>query len=430
MSAATVDANVPILETAASVPLDDKPIMPTDGEAPPTVGENFRLYALAALTAGVFALCIAVAYPFKEAITWAVAFAIIGMPAHRRLEAAIKRPSVSAFISTTVVAVIIIGMGLLVAYPLGEKAPEVAKQAGVTPASEDGNPPNDSSAPKAKPPRESAPPAAAEKNPEAARETAADAQVRETLGKVPVLNWIAEKADQLGVNLRAQVKGAIANFTQDFSSIASNSAAFAVQFLAALFLLYFFFKDRDEFMHGLRAFLPLTRGEADHIFHRASDSVYANLWATFVTSVVDGVGIGLMFWWLGLPDPFLWSVVMFVLSLLPVVGAGLVWVPAAGYLAVHGQWLSSLILIAWSTMFFILNDNIFYAKLAGPRMRMHEAPALLAFFGGIVVFGISGMVLGPAIWALGMAFLEIWKYRLTGEHPAPTIVAPGAAAPA
>jgi predicted PurR-regulated permease PerM len=405
----TIEESVGLLEAAGSAPLDEKPVAPpVEGEAPPqTVGENFRLYALGALTAIVFALCLMVALPFMTAMTWAVAFAIIGMPAHRRLEALIGNPSIAAFLSTTVVAGVIIGMGLLVAYPLAEKAPEVAKSAGVAPASAATGDAG----------------SVQEKNPARAREeAAADAEMRETLGRVPVISRIADWADRVGVNIRGQVQAAIANFTRDFSSIASNSAAFAVQFLAALFLLFFLYRDREEFKRGLRAFLPLTRSEADHIFTRASDSVYANLYATFVTSVIDGVGIGLMFWWLGLPDPLLWAVVMFILSLLPVVGAGLVWLPAAGYLAVHGQWVSGLILIAWSTMFFVLNDNFLYARLAGPRMQMHQAPALLAFFGGLAVFGISGMVLGPAIWALGMAFLEVWKHRLTGVDPAPAII--------
>jgi len=423
MSAATVEKTVEILESAGAVPLDEKPVAPpVEGEAPPpTVGENYRLYALAALTAIIFTLCLLVAYPFMTAITWAVAFAIIGMPAHRRLERAIGRPAVAAFTSTAVVAALIIGMGLLVAYPLAEKAPQVADHVGLKSAP-------DSAATKID--EKSATTAAdtsVKNEPRAREEAAADAEFRETLGRVPVLDRVAAWADRVGVNLRAQVQAAIANFTRDFSSIASNSAAFAVQFLAALFLLYFLFKDRDEFMSGLRAFMPLTRTEADHVFHRASDSVYANLWATFITSIVDGVGIGLMFWWLGLPDPLLWAVVMFILSLLPVVGAGLVWLPAAGYLAVHGEWLSSIILVVWSTAFFILNDNILYARLAGPRMQMHEAPALLAFFGGLAVFGVSGMVLGPAIWALGMAFIEVWRFRLTGENPAPTIATPSEA---
>jgi predicted PurR-regulated permease PerM len=136
-----VEESVERLEAAAAVPLDEKPVAPpVEGEAPPqTIGENFRLYALGGLTAVVFALCLLVAYPFMTAMTWAVAFAIIGMPAHRRLEALIGKPSVAALLSTTVVAALIIGMGLLVAYPLAEKAPEVAKRAGVAPASESSN---------------------------------------------------------------------------------------------------------------------------------------------------------------------------------------------------------------------------------------------------------------------------------------------------
>ena len=89
----TVEQSVEILNAASSVPLDEKPVAPpVEGETPPpTVGENFRLYALGALTAIIFALCLFVAFPFMTAITWAVAFAIIGMPAHRRLESGVQR---------------------------------------------------------------------------------------------------------------------------------------------------------------------------------------------------------------------------------------------------------------------------------------------------------------------------------------------------
>lgn len=378
------------LETNAAVPLDEKPAATSDGDvAPPTVGENFRLYALAAITVIVFGLCAYISLPFLPAITWSVALAIVAVPVHRRIERAIQRPNVAAFISTAVVSVTIIGTGAFVAYHLGKEGMRIA----------------DSNA-------------------------EAPTDVKGTLEKVPGASPIASRLERAGVDIEKQARDIVATFTQDFSGLIQGSMTSIGQFLAAVFLLFFLFRDRAKFLEGLREALPLTRSEADHVFSRASDSVYANLFATFATSVIGGVGIGLMFWWLGLPSPVLWSVVMFILSLLPVVGAGMVWVPAAAYLAYQGQVGSSLFLVAWCLMFFIVNDNILYARLAGPRMEMHGALTLLAFFGGLAVWGISGMVLGPAVLALSLAFLEVWKRRLTGVDPSPSIVTEGSIKPA
>jgi len=144
-----------------------------------------------------------------------------------------------------------------------------------------------------------------------------------------------------------------------------------------------------------------------------------------VTSLIDATGGGLLFWVLGLPAPLLWAVVMFVLSILPVLGAALVWLPAAAYLALGGRWLPAAALVGWGVLSFMVVDNVIYVRLAGARMRMHEVPALVAFLGGVAVFGLSGMILGPAILAVATALVEVWKQRLT--HPAS---ASGLAAPA
>ena len=117
----------------------------------------------------------------------------------------------------------------------------------------------------------------------------------------------------------------------------------------------------------------------------------------------------------GLPAPVLWAFVMFILSLLPVVGAGLVWIPAAVYLAITGRWLATASIVGWGTLCFIFVDNLLYMRLVGERMRMHDLLALISFFGGIAVFGMSGMILGPTIVAVTMALLEVWKARMSGE---------------
>jgi len=137
-----------------------------------------------------------------------------------------------------------------------------------------------------------------------------------------------------------------------------------------------------------------------------------------VTSVIDGVGGGLMFWAVGLPSPVTWGVVIFVLSFLPILGTYIVWMPAAVYLAVVGNWGGALAIIAWGVIFWMIVDNVVYVRIAGDKMQLHQIPTLIAFLGGLAVFGASGMILGPGILAVTVAVLDVWHVRASGSEPA------------
>ena len=106
-----------------------------------------------------------------------------------------------------------------------------------------------------------------------------------------------------------------------------------VQFAVAMFILFHILLDREALLGRVRGLLPMSRVEGDQVVRGAADSVHANLHATLVTSVIDGLSGGLMFWLLGLPSPVTWGAVMFFLSFLPLLGTWIVWLPAAGFLA-------------------------------------------------------------------------------------------------
>jgi predicted PurR-regulated permease PerM len=127
---------------------------------------------------------------------------------------------------------------------------------------------------------------------------------------------------------------------------------------------------------------------------------------------VQGALGGLMFWWLGLPAPIVWGVVMAVLAILPMFGAALVWVPAAGFLAIEGDLDKALLLTAWGTLVVGLIDNLLYPVLVKGRLRMHTVPVFISVLGGLFAFGATGVVLGPLILAVAIALLEIWRRRM------------------
>jgi predicted PurR-regulated permease PerM len=96
--------------------------------------------------------------------------------------------------------------------------------------------------------------------------------------------------------------------------------------------------------------------------------------------------------------------------------------PAAIYLGMIGNWGGALAILTYGVVAWCVVDNIIYVRIAGDRMRLHEVPALIAFLGGLAVFGASGMILGPGILAVTVAILEVWHYRAAGEEvPRPAV---------
>jgi predicted PurR-regulated permease PerM len=360
---------------------DDEPSAESDLElapiGPAETGARLRLFALVALTVVLIGLCVLLAVPFLPSITWGVALAILAWPVHLWIARRVARPGLAAALSSAVVVAVILGTGLFVTYQLAREAGSAVKRV---------------------------------------QRESAEGDLREKAAEVPVLGRAVAWMERVGLDVGAEARKLIESYTRGASDIARGSAAAVIQFLVAVFILYYLFLDRAVFLNGLRDLLPLSRAESSYLFTRAADSVHGMLYATVVTSLIDAAGGGLVFWAVGLPAPVLWAVVMFLLSLLPVLGAGLVWVPAAAYLALTGRWLAAAALVGWGLLTFVIVDNALYARLAGERMRMHQVPALIAFLGGLAVFGISGVILGPAILAVTMALLEVWKRRLIGAE--------------
>ena len=350
------------------------PTPPASGvESRAETARSYRPVVLAALTAALITLCALLTYPFLPAITWGVSLAILAWPMHHAIRHRVQNHSLAAALSTAaVVAVIVLPVGF-VAYQISREAVEQMKG-------------------------------------ESAGEV-----LQEKLARVPVLGRAVVWMNRLGVDVEQQARQVLGRYTGDIAGLAAGSVSSALQALLAVFITYFLFRDRSELMLGFRDLLPLSREEEDWVFLRAADSVHATLYATIVTSLIDSAGFGLLFWWSGLPAPFLWTAFLFILSLLPVLGAAMVWLPSAGYLAMTGGWGAAVAVLAWGAFTFVTVDNFLYVRLAGNRMRMHPVPALIAFLGGVALFGASGMILGPVVVAVTMAVLEVWKRRLAAS---------------
>lgn len=334
--------------------------------------ERVLVLALAAVTVGAFYLCYRLALPFLPAITWALAIAVVAHPLHRWMQRHLNSKSLAAGLTVLIVTVTLLAPAVLVVQQATSDAISSA---------------------------------------EGLKEAVSDGRWRESVEKNAVLSsaldWIERE-----VNVKAQLERLAADILEAGKKFVSGSIYAATGMLIMLFLLYYFFRDQDKMLGGLRKSFPLSPRETDRVFHDVRDAIYAVVYGTLLLAAVQGTLGGLMFWALGLPAPLLWGAVMALLAVLPVLGAAIVWVPAAIYLAVTGSWEKALILTAWGSIVVALIDNLLYPIIVKDRLRLHTVPVFIAVIGGLMVFGMAGIVLGPVVLVIASALAEVWRRRM------------------
>jgi predicted PurR-regulated permease PerM len=149
----------------------------------------------------------------------------------------------------------------------------------------------------------------------------------------------------------------------------------------------------------------------DLLCGRIGDTVFAVIYGTGVGAVAQGLLGGMMFWFLGLPAPLLWGVMMALLSLMPVLGAFVIWIPAAVFLALAGSWGKAVVLAVWGVTVIGTIDNLLCPLLVGNRLKRHTVLVFISIVGGLIVFGVSGLILGPVVITTTTGMLEIWCRR-------------------
>jgi predicted PurR-regulated permease PerM len=340
--------------------------------------EHVLVVVLVAATALLLILCWLLIQPFLSPIAWALALAVIAHPLHSWIARRIHKPGLAAGLTVLVIAVVIVGPAIFVGNSIVREV-----STGVT----------------------------------AIQSDLADGKWREQLARSPRLSGAFSAIEQQ-VDLGAQIEGMTTEVGKRVTQLVTGSAWVVVELLLTLFVLFYLFRDRREALGTLRSLVPLSRSETDKVFTRVADTIHATIFGTLVVATVQGALGGLMFWWLGLPAPILWGAVMALLAIVPVLGAFVIWVPAAIFLGVNGEWGKAAILAAWGGIVVALIDNLLYPILVGKRLRLHTVPVFFAIVGGLAVFGAEGLILGPVILALTDAILEIWRRRTAHGRPA------------
>jgi predicted PurR-regulated permease PerM len=331
-------------------------------------GEPIDIFLLARLGfTFIFVVITAlVAEPYLASLTWALVLAVVFIRPHRWLENYLG-PNSAAGLSVAVVALIIVAPLLFIGQRLIQEA-----LSGVT----------------------------------YIQTTVSEGRWGAFLEAHPWLRWVGDRVDVPTIAARG---GEF--FTNLGASVLKQSTGQIITMVLAFYMLFFFLRDRNDALDALMRVSPFSRLETGKLIVRVRDTIHATIYGTLAVAALQGMLGGVAFLWLGFPSPALWAVVMTVISIIPVLGSFVIWIPATIFLALEDRWADAITLGLWGGVVISTADNVLRPLFVGETLRLHTAPAFVAMLGGLQLFGPPGLILGPVAFTMTTLMLEFWRRR-------------------
>lgn len=229
--------------------------------------------------------------------------------------------------------------------------------------------------------------------------------------------WIGNRLTQFeSTGLPAVQERLLAGLAQGWEVVARHALGLGqltVDFLLGIFvmlyLLFHLLRDGDALLGHARRAIPLAPEQQKVLADTFTATVRGVLKGDLVVALVQGMLGGIIFWVVGVGSPLLWGALMAVLSLLPVLGAGLVWAPTAIYLLLTGSLWQGIVLLVFGTLVISTIDNILRPLLVGSDVKISSYVVLVSTLGGVAMFGVNGFVIGPLVASLFLATWEMYS---------------------
>ena len=209
-------------------------------------------------------------------------------------------------------------------------------------------------------------------------------------------------------------------------SSGQNTFQFLISFAIMLYLLFFLLRDGREVAAAVRRAIPLGEIYKQHLLVKFTTVIKATVKGNIAVAAIQGALGGFIFWVLGLQGALLWGVLMAVLSLLPAVGASLIWGPVAIYFLATGAVWQAIVLTAFGAIVIGLADNVLRPILVGKDTKLPDYVILISTLGGLALFGLNGFVIGPLIAAL---FMAAWSLYAEAREEHEVVAVPAEEAP-
>jgi predicted PurR-regulated permease PerM len=342
-----------------------------------------------ALLALILAVSVAFAWilwPFYGAVLWGTVTAIVFAPLYRRLLSSMQpRRNLAAIVTVMIIVLVVILPLALIAVSMAQEASGVYEQL-----------------------------------------QSGDLDLvrlfRQVFEALPA--WAADLMRRFGLaslgeaqeKLSAEVIKGSQFFATKALGIGQSAVSLTVNLCVMLYLLFFLLRDEEALAHEIRDAIPLRAEQKDALLRKFAVVIRATVKGDLLVAVLQGALGGLIFWILGVSAPLLWAALMAILSLVPAIGAALVWGPVAIYFLASGAIWQGIVLIVYGAFVIGLADNVLRPILVGKDTKMPNYVVLISTLGGIQMFGLNGFVMGPVIAAIFIAAWDIYSITRQGTH--------------
>ncbi len=336
---------------------------------------RFYLAVLTAILAILAYLTYRIFQPFLTAIAWAIVFCVVFYPLYAFIERQVRLKTIASLITLAAIIVAIVGPFSYISFAL---VGEVGSFIGKGPAG----------------------------GAEAAESIVLDKRIVGLIEKIQPYTGLQGRPEEIIMeNTRKVLKGISENLSAGFTNVLSVTA----NFLFMLFASFFFLKDGTDFISKIKDYLPFSRQHRDRLTSQIKDMIVSTIYGGVIVAVVQGTLGGLAFAILGIASPVLWGSVMAIVSFVPMLGTAIVWVPASLVLFFDGAYAKGIALVLIGVFVISMVDNILKPLIIGGRTRMPTVVIFFTVLGGIKLFGLLGLVMGPLVFALFVSVFEIFR---------------------
>lgn len=318
--------------------------------------------------------------PFLTAIAWAIVFCVIFYPAYVYILKFLRVKALASLATLLMILIVIIGPFSYITFALiNEVSDFVGKPEGIT---------------------------------ETLTSILSDERVAAVIERVkPYTGLEGPSEEVISENAKKFGKRVVEKLSAGFT----NVLGVGVDFVFMAFTIFFLLKDGPGFLRKIRGYLPFSEQQKDRLASQINDMIVSTIYGGVIVAIVQGVLGGFAFAILGIGSPIFWGSVMSLMSFVPMFGTGIVWVPASLLLIFQGAYMKGLALVLIGVLVISMIDNVLKPLIIGGRTKM---PTVIIFFtvlGGIKLFGLLGLVIGPLVFALFLSVFEIFR-TIEGEE--------------
>lgn len=314
--------------------------------------------------------------PFLASIAWAIVFSIVFYPVYAYLSGYIRIKAIASVITIILILIVIVGPFTYLTFVLIDELQSVAEKIN--------------------------------ENRFGSIQELID-RVRSSVIFEKITPYMGFKDFMSEEAIMENIKKIGKGLAENLSLRITNIISAAIDFVFMIFTTFFLLKDGPGFLSKTKGYMPFNDAQKDKLASQVKDTIISTVYGGVAVAVIQGILGGLIFYIIGIDSPVMWGVAMSIMSFVPLVGTFAIWGPTSAFLVIQGSYLKGIGLLLFGVFVISMVDNILKPLIIGSRTKMHTIIILFSVLGGIKLFGMIGLIMGPLIMAIFVSVFEIFR---------------------